>query len=86
MKKTILIGFVIALALFINGCETDKCKNVSCNDDNLCTIDSCNSNTGSCLYEARTCPQGQKCNTDTGNCGALGVIDEIENAIREKLK
>ena len=85
MKKTTLISAIIALILFISGCQIDRCKNITCNDNNPCTIDACDSGTGSCKYEAKTCSKDQKCNINTGNCEALGVIDKIENAIREKL-
>ncbi|MBS3096067.1 hypothetical protein J4480_01350 [Candidatus Woesearchaeota archaeon] len=85
MGKIKITGFVAVLILFIAGCEIDRCNNINCNDNNPCTIDTCDSNTGTCKYEAKVCPQNQKCSIDTGNCEALGVIDKIEDAIREKL-
>ncbi|MDP2926130.1 MAG: LamG-like jellyroll fold domain-containing protein [Nanoarchaeota archaeon] len=37
-----------------------------CNDNNLCTTDSCTSS--GCRYTAKTCPAGQTCNPSTGIC------------------
>lgn len=64
----------------------DKCKNINCNDNNPCTLDSCDTATGSCKYETKACPQDYKCNINNGNCEVLDAMDKIEDAIREKLK
>ena len=86
MKKIIIIIFLIALAVLINGCQSDKCKNINCNDNNPCTLDSCDLNTGSCEYGAKSCPQDKKCNINTGNCEVINAMDKIEDAIRKKLR
>ena len=64
----------------------DKCKRVSCNDNNICTVDSCISETGSCNYQAKSCKSGQQCNIQTGVCEtSINVLDKIENAIDKEL-
>jgi len=52
-----------------------KCKNepVDCNDDNLCTYDSCDPTTGKCNYVKKNCDDGNSytydyCSKWTGKC------------------
>ena len=56
------------------------CTNVTCNDDNPCTNDTCDPNTGACVYtpnDANVCDDGNACTlTDScvnGTCVGSGV-------------
>ncbi len=78
----VVVGGIVYFAL-----PQDKCKDVNCNDNNLCTTDSCNSETGNCVYTPKTCPSGKQCNSQTGVCESpANVLDDIENAIDEELE
>ena len=82
----ILIAMVVVGGIVYFALPQDKCKDINCNDNNLCTTDSCNSETGNCVYTPKTCPSGQQCNSQTGVCEApANVLDDIENAIDEEL-
>ncbi len=62
-----------------NPCTIHKCRSGACtvepkvcNDNNLCTDDSCNPSTG-CVYEPKDCDDGNdctndQCNPSNGNC------------------
>jgi hypothetical protein len=39
-----------------------------CNDNNLCTTDTCNTATGVCVNTLKTCTGGKTCNPSTGRC------------------
>ncbi len=41
------------------------CNPADCNDNNACTIDSCDTSTGTCVHTAVSCDDGQICTTDT---------------------
>ena len=87
-NKTIAL-LPIFLVILISGCVKDvkdKCVNVSCNDGNPCTIDSCDSVTGLCSNTPKSCPEGNICNKNTGQCeSATAGLDKIESAISEKI-
>ena len=85
MNKTIAL-LPIFLVVLISGCVKDKCVNVSCNDNNPCTVDSCNSATGLCSNTQKSCPEGNTCNEKTGQCESATIgMDKIESAISEKI-
>jgi hypothetical protein len=51
----------------------DLCAGVVCNDDNACTVDSCDPSTGLCVFTPKDCNDENACTTDscdavTGNC------------------
>src|SRR3989344_7252676 len=82
----IIVLLPIFLVLLISGCVKDKCVNVNCNDNNPCTIDSCNSESGLCSNTLKSCPEGNICNKNTGQCeSATAGLDKIETAISEKI-
>lgn len=82
----ILIAVVVVGGIVYFALPQDKCKDVTCNDNNSCTIDSCNSETGNCIYTSKTCLSGQQCNIQTGVCETqANVLDDIENAIIKEL-
>lgn len=52
---------------------TQQCTtNGECNDNNPCTIDTCNA--GVCVNTPVTCPAGQTCNQTNGQCEAAPVV------------
>lgn len=77
----------ILLVILLSSCvKQDKCVKVSCNDNNPCTVDSCNSDTGLCSNTPKSCSQGNVCNKNTGQCeSANGGLDKIESAINKKI-
>jgi hypothetical protein len=63
----------------------DLCATVNCNDDNLCTADSCDSLTGLCAHAAE--PAGQSCGGNSGDlcdrtdrCDGAGVCVAMQIA------
>ncbi len=60
----------------------DPCTNVNCNDNNVCTTDSCVG--GVCVHTPMTCPTGQACDPATGVCAPVdlctGVVCNDNNA------
>lgn len=50
-----------------------------CNDNNPCTIDTCNS--GTCVHTPVTCPQGQTCNQTTGQCEAAPTTVTFQQGV-----
>lgn len=62
--------------LFCNGEETcgddGFCEDGTdpCDDENLCTTDSCNEDTDACTHTPVTCPSGERCDLETGECVA----------------
>ncbi|MDY6839027.1 MAG: DNRLRE domain-containing protein, partial [Thermodesulfobacteriota bacterium] len=49
---------------FITACSSDG----ECDDNNLCTTDTCNSGTGVCENVPIDCPEGEMCDPDSGAC------------------
>ena len=91
MKIGTMIFLILIVVVVVGGIgffvlPKDKCKDVDCNDNNPCTIDSCNSEIGSCNHQAKSCPTGQQCNIQTGVCETpANVLDKIEKVIDEEL-
>jgi large repetitive protein len=59
------------------GCSNNLCANVTCNDNNACTTDTCNPATGMCEFMAMAngsaCNDGSACTTgETCNAGTCG--------------
>ncbi len=48
----------------------DGCINtpIECDDEDLCTVDTCFD--GDCVFAPVACPEGESCDSDTGECGA----------------
>ncbi|MDY6990237.1 MAG: DNRLRE domain-containing protein, partial [Thermodesulfobacteriota bacterium] len=49
---------------FTTACSSDG----ECDDNNPCTIDTCNLSTGECEYVDVVCPEGEMCDPDSGDC------------------
>ena len=65
-------GFVAVSAggfhgLGLKGRPTVVCDH-DCDDGDLCTSDSCNVDTGACVFDPVVCPAGFVCDAPTGNC------------------
>jgi hypothetical protein len=76
MKRLLLILPLIGL---LAGCPLnpgrgDLCADAEtrCDDENPCTTDSCTDDTGVCMNIVITCPEGQSCDRETGECAAEG--------------
>lgn len=57
-------------------CADGRCRGdtpLNCDDQNLCTIDSCNRLLG-CNHAPILCPQGEDCDPTTGECISLAVF------------
>ncbi len=48
-----------------------ECAEVSCNDTNLCTTDTCDPTDGSCSNVPVECAPNQACDINTGSCGCV---------------
>jgi len=60
---------------------------IVCNDNNLCTTDSCSTTTG-CIFAPKSCPTDDPCiigicNPDTGNCAYIPKICDDGNPCTE---
>ena len=75
-NKIFLFSLLIISILFVAGCAKDRCKDINCNDNNLCTVDTCKSDVGQCKNIQKTCLTGYSCNKQTGNCE---LIDKCKN-------
>jgi len=58
------------------GCKLDP---IVCDDNNACTIDTCNNRTGACVFEPVECNSNDLCvpsvcNNQTGNCEAQPLV------------
>ncbi|GEM_PF-3389950 len=76
LNKLLFFSIILILTVILLGCKKDECKNISCNDNNLCTIDACNPDTGSCTNKPISCVNGYYCNQETGKCE---IIDKCKN-------
>jgi len=58
----------------------DLCANVNCNDNNLCTADSCDPHTGLCVHAPQ--PAGQSCGGNSGDvCDLTDRCDGAGNCV-----
>ncbi len=74
MKRLLLVLPLIAL---VAGCPLnpgtgDLCADAEtrCDDGNPCTTDTCVAATGVCNNIVISCPEGQSCDQETGECAA----------------
>ncbi len=54
-----------AAAMSGGGGQTNLCAGVDCDDQNACTIDECDPNTGGCSHTPLVCNDNNPCTTDT---------------------
>jgi len=76
LKKSVIFFVFIFSIVFLSGCEENKCENVNCDDDDPCTIDFCESDTGSCINKPKICLTGDSCNQVTGKCELISNLVE----------
>jgi hypothetical protein len=67
------------------GTAPNLCQGVVCNDNNSCTVDSCDPATGVCSYTPKTCNDNKFCTTDscdatTGTCLFTPITCDDSNA------
>lgn len=76
-RAMILVGATAAAS----GCPLEPlegppaCALASCDDANVCTIDSCDTDTGRCRFEPL--PAGTQCDTDDDACNGVDVCDAL---------
>ena len=84
--KIVLLLFIFLVVLLSSCVKKDRCANVNCNDNNPCTVDSCNLGTGLCSNTPKSCTEGSICNKNTGQCESTTAgLDKIESAISKKI-
>jgi hypothetical protein len=56
----------------------DRCAGVTCNDNNLCTTDTCDPATGSCVHTQLSCDDNDTCTADSCD-QAVGCVHTLVN-------
>ncbi len=67
----ILVGGIVYYSVYIDPLKKQGFSCISdnqCNDNDLCTKDTCSTKTGICYNNKKTCSTGQKCDASTGEC------------------